>query len=775
MPTDRLQALLASLREHQLLSVAKLDELTATLQPQFADAAALAQEMVRRGWLTPYQAKQLLEGQAHELTLGPYLLLEALDEGGMGEVFKALHRLMHRVVALKKIRPEHLPRPESVRRFLREMRALAQLSHPNIVIAHDADHVGDTYFLVMEYVAGTNLHKLVKQRGPLPVDRACDYVRQAALGLQHAHERGLVHRDIKPANLLLTSEGEVVKVLDLGLALIGKGPDEAEATATATSAPGAVMGTPDFMAPEQALGAHGADIRADIYSLGCTLYYLLTGRPPFAKGSAMEKLLLHQQAEPVAVELLRPEVPEPLAQVLRQMLAKQPSARYQTPAETAAALAPFCRADTGASSSPGNAGSGAAPARQAAIETLASGVLVNTESHPAMVPPAVSSRRITPGCVLVLAAVAGMVLLGVAAGVLYWVLPRPTPTTAVPTATPTTPATSVLVVAQQGGGDYTTIAEALKNAREKTRILVRPGLYQESLVIDRPVELVGDGTAAEVVVEATDATCLRWQAPSGLVRKLTFRSKRGPKGGKLPAVLISQGQPTFEECEVTSELESCVAIKETAANPTLRKCQIHGGRVAGIDLYDGGRGAIEDCDIFHNLVGVMTSSQGKPVIAGGTIRDNQAFGVFVRDKGQGTIHQDTVITGNAAAGVAIEEEGSYLLLQKCAVRNNGSNGIHVAKGATAKLYDCTIAGNADGGVVLDGKGTRAVIEYCRINKNKNTEKDIKTGKVIKIAAVTLRDQATARVEECDLRDNEGGPWWIEPGCVVEKGLGNNKE
>jgi serine/threonine protein kinase len=774
MPTDRLQALLASLREHQLLSAAKLDELTATLQPQFPDAAALAEELVRRGWLTPYQAERLLEGQAHELTLGPYLLLEALDEGGMGEVFKALHRLMHRVVALKKIRPEHLPRPESVRRFLREMRALAQLSHPNIVIAHDADHVGDTYFLVMEYVAGTDLHKLVKQRGPLPVDRACDYVRQAALGLQHAHERCLVHRDIKPGNLLLTSEGEVVKVLDLGLALIRKGPDETEASATATSAPDTGMGTPDFMAPEQALDAHGADIRADIYSLGCTLYYLLTGRPPFAKGSVMEKLLLHQQAEPVAVELLRPEVPEALAQVLRKMLAKQPAARYQTPAEAAAALAPFCRADTGASPSPGNAGSGATPVRQAAIETLASGALVNTESHLATVPPA-SSQRVTLGCGLILAAVAGMVLLGVAAGVLYWVLPRPTPTTAVPTATPTTPATPVLVVAQQGGGDHTTIAEALKNARGKTRILVRPGLYQESLVIDRAVELVGDGTAAEVVVEATDATCLEWQAPSGLVRKLTFRSKRGPKGGKFPAVVISQGQPTLEECEVTSESESCVAIKETAANPTLRKCQIHGGKVAGIDLHDGGRGAIEDCDIFKNQVGVMTRSQGKPVIAGGTIRDNQAFGVFVFDKGQGTIHQDTVITDNGAQGVAIEGEGSYLLLQKCAVRNNGSSGIHVAKGATAKLYDCTIAGNADGGVVLDGKGTRAVIEYCRINKNKNTEKDIKTGMVIKIAAVTLRDQATARVEECDLRDNDGGPWRIDPDSVVEKGLGNNKE
>jgi tRNA A-37 threonylcarbamoyl transferase component Bud32 len=751
MPTDRLQALVDALREHELLSATKLDELTAALQPQFPDPAALADELVRRGWLTPFQTQRLLAGQARQLILGPYLLLEALGEGGMGHVFKALHRLMHRVVALKLIRPEHLPQPESVRRFQREMRALAQLFHPNIVIAHDADQVGDTYFLVMEYVAGTDLHRLVKERGPLPVDRACDYVRQAALGLQHAHERGLVHRDIKPANLLLTTEGEVVKVLDLGLALIGKSADEPEA-ATATSAPGQVMGTPDFMAPEQALGSHDADIRADIYSLGCTLYYLLAGRPPFAKGSALEKLLLHQQAEPVAVELLRPEVPEPLARVLQRMLAKQPAERHQTPAEVAAALAPFCR--------PGGA---AAPAWQAGVETLSSGAMVNTESQLAPAPrPA--GRRLALGGVLALAVAVGLVLTVAAALAVYWLLPGPTPTTTTPAATPSTPGLRVLVVAQQGG-DYTTIAEALKHAGDKTRILVRPGVYRESLVIDRAVELIGDGAAAEVVVEAVDATCMTLEAPTGLFRKLTFRSKRGPKGGKFAAVVITQGRPTLEECAATSESDACVVIKGTAANPTLRKCQLHDGKLSGLYLHDSARAAIEDCDIFHNQAGVLTLSQGKPVIAGGTIRDNVAFGVFALEKGQGTIHEDAVITGNGAEGVVVQEEGSYLLLQKCTVRNNGSSGVLVTRGGQVKLYDCTIAGNAKGGVQLDGKGTRAVVEYCRINNNKNPA----------AAAVGVVNEASARVEECDLRDNVGPPWLIAPGCLVEKGLGNNKE
>src|SRR5262249_20751655 len=156
--------------------------------------------------------------------------------------------------------------------------------------------VGDTYFLVMEFVAGTDLHRVVRENGPLPVGRACDYARQAALGLHHAHERGLVHRDVKPANLLVTSDG-VVTLLDLGLALIDQ-PTDGEATGTSLSSLDAVMGTPDFMAPEQAVRSRDADIRADIYSLGCTLYSLLAGRAPFARASGVEKLIMHQQAEP---------------------------------------------------------------------------------------------------------------------------------------------------------------------------------------------------------------------------------------------------------------------------------------------------------------------------------------------------------------------------------------------------------------------------------------------------------------------------------------------
>lgn len=273
-------------------------------------------------------------------TLGPYALLERLGQGGMGQVYKAHHQHLDRVVALKLIHPDLLREDEAVRRFLREIRAGAQLNHPNIVRAFDANQVGGTTFLVMEYVEGTDLARLVRSKGPLPVDQARDCIRQAALGLQHTFEKGFIHRDIKPSNLLLTTKN-VVKVLDLGLARLVQ-PSTSETTSTLTKS-NAVMGTPDYIAPEQTRVAHHVDIRADLYSLGCTFYYLLTGRPPFPEGTAVTKCVQHQTEEPEPVERLRPEVPEAIALVVRRLMAKRPEDRYQTPAELAAVLARLSR------------------------------------------------------------------------------------------------------------------------------------------------------------------------------------------------------------------------------------------------------------------------------------------------------------------------------------------------------------------------------------------------------------------------------------------------
>lgn len=308
------------------------------------DARALARELVQKGQLTPYQVNQVFLGRAADLVLGPYVLLERLGEGGAGQVFKARHGRMQRVVAIKVIRKDLLSDPEILRRFSREVQAVSRLDHPNIVHAFDADTAGSVHFLAMEFVHGTDLEQLVRRSGPLPVAHAVAYIRQAAAGLQCVHEHGLVHRDIKPANLLVSGGDEEniathqVKILDLGLARLRSRSSDGDNTSVVTPVGAVMIGTPNYLAPEQAVDFHGADIRADIYALGCTSYFMLTGQPPFAGGTLAEKLLRHQQAEAPDLRLRRTDVPAALIEMIDRMMAKQPAERYQTPGQVVAAL-----------------------------------------------------------------------------------------------------------------------------------------------------------------------------------------------------------------------------------------------------------------------------------------------------------------------------------------------------------------------------------------------------------------------------------------------------
>ena len=271
--------------------------------------------------------------------LGEYRLLEKVGHGGMGEVYKAAHTEMDRVVAVKVLPPGHLHNEHVVARFKREIKAVAQLKHPNVVEAYDAREIEGTRFLVMEYVEGMDLRDVAKRVGPLPLPEACELILQAALGLQCAHEHGLVHRDIKPSNLMLSRQG-VVKLLDLGLARHqAEGPSDDEVTGT-----GEAMGTADYMAPEQAADSRSVDIRADLYSLGCTLYRLIAGQPPFTGpkyNTAVKKLVGHMQDAFPPITQFRAHVPKPLQIILGRLLAKDPAKRLHTPAELAESLAPL--------------------------------------------------------------------------------------------------------------------------------------------------------------------------------------------------------------------------------------------------------------------------------------------------------------------------------------------------------------------------------------------------------------------------------------------------
>lgn len=289
-----------------------------------ADAMECAQLLVCEGILTQFQAQLLMQGKWKNFFLGSkYKVMDQLGAGGMGTVFLCEHRYMRRRVAIKILPPEKNHSQHTIDRFYREAQAIARLDHPNIVRAHDIGHHGPALYIVMELVEGANFETLIQLRGALNAGRAVNYVMQAANGLQHAHDQGLVHRDVKPANLLVDGNG-LVKVLDLGLARFSGDSSHDP------SGDRGVLGTADYISPEQAVNASSADNRSDIYSLGCTLYFLLTGRPPFDGGSVAQKLIWHQSAEPDPVHLLNPMVPVALSECVSHMMAKSPVDRPQS-------------------------------------------------------------------------------------------------------------------------------------------------------------------------------------------------------------------------------------------------------------------------------------------------------------------------------------------------------------------------------------------------------------------------------------------------------------
>ena len=331
-----LQQFIERLTQSGLFSAEELAAFQHTLPPEKRPESPqdLARELILADRLTRYQAEAVYRGQLKGLVMGNYVVLDKIGAGGMGEVLKAHHRKMDRVVALKVLPRKAMRSEDAVKRFYREVRVAARLIHPNIVTAFDADEFEGIHCLVMECVDGQDLAHIVKQHGPMSVDAAVECIIQAARGLEYAHAEGIVHRDIKPGNLLLDRKG-TVKILDMGLARMELGSADEPERLTGSEQ---VMGTCDYMAPEQAEDTHAADHRADIYSLGCTFYRLLTGTPPYKADTLIKVLLAHREAPIPSLCAARQDVPEAVDAVCRKMLAKRPEDRYQSMGEVIEAL-----------------------------------------------------------------------------------------------------------------------------------------------------------------------------------------------------------------------------------------------------------------------------------------------------------------------------------------------------------------------------------------------------------------------------------------------------
>jgi serine/threonine protein kinase len=362
MPPPSVESLCNQLARSRLLTPEQVRGLYQRWRGEARDAAdldAFRQWLVAGGHVTEYQTRQMLRGHVDHFFFGPYKILERVGKGRMAGVYKAVHTL-GQLVAIKVLPPSKARDPQLLARFQREARLALKLKHPNVVRAFQAGDLDGLHYLVMEYLDGETLEEVLRRRGPLPPAEAARLLYQALLGLQHLHEQGMIHRDLKPGNLMLlggapaSTQQATVKIMDIGLgkALFDEGAPPGGPGNFELTNQGSLLGTPDYMAPEQARNAQAADIRSDIYSLGCTLYQTLAGQVPFPETNLVRQLMRHATEPPRRLRPLNPAVPDGLQQIVDWMMAKDPAARYPTPERAAQALQVFLAAGADAPAQP---------------------------------------------------------------------------------------------------------------------------------------------------------------------------------------------------------------------------------------------------------------------------------------------------------------------------------------------------------------------------------------------------------------------------------------
>lgn len=527
---------------------------------------------------------------------GRYVLEALLGHGGMGEVWRGSDRQLRRPVAVKVMQE----RVTDTRRFEREARIAARLQHPGITVVHDFGTHDGMPFIVMELLRGHDLaFELSMSPTGLPLDRVIPLAIQVAEALQAAHENHIVHRDLKPANLFLQDNG-LLKICDFGIA-------RAADTTEGLTSPDYALGSVRYMSPEQCEG-EPVDARSDLYSLGCVLYALLTGQPPFPSGEPLAIMYKHQHMPPDGLRARRPDVPADLDRLVLNLLAK---AADQRPADAGQVIAALKGA-------PGVA------------------------SGPARTEP------------------------------------------------------SAHVVDARKRGDFTTVTAAIRAARPGDQILVRPGVYEGALVVDKALTIRGDGPVADIEIRAYGAQALVFEAEDqdGEVANLTLRQMGGAGAREYHAVDVRAGRLKLDGCDISGESSTCVVVME-GASVGLHGSTVHDGRKSGVLICDGSQATLEDNQITGNgASGVQVRTGARATLRRNRIRGNSESGAWVYDGAQAVLEDNDIIS-NGMVGVSVSARGS-VTVRGNRINRNANEGIWVRGGGRAVVEDNDLRGNFHG-------------------------------------------------------------------------------
>ena len=615
-----------------------------------------------------------------KLLLGDrYRAIKPLGQGGFGRTFLAVdeYKPSKPRCVIKQFFPQNQGTnnvEKATELFAKEAVRLEELGkHPQIPELFAYFTQDKRQYLVQEFIDGLNLAQALTEAGCLNQTQIRALLADLLPVLEFVHDKQIIHRDIKPENVIRRQNGKLVLV-DFGAAKF--------ATGTALIKTGTVIGSPEYIAPEQIRGK--ANFASDLFSLGVTCIHLLTQVSPFDLFDTSEDAWVWR-----SFLSQNPLTDIVLGEVLDKMIENAVSRRYQSATDILQDL------DLSKSFSP-------EPAKQ-------------IDPAPVRIP----------------------------------VKPINPPSVRINTSTPA----QTIIVAQFGGADYQTIGEAIQAATAGSCILVRPGVYRESLVIDKRLVLVGDGSNPRAIIESTDSICISIQTNYAEVRGFILREYPGKEGGEFPAVDIQYGKAIFENCDIKSDSSHCITIYGLTSNPTIRHCKIHNGKKNGILIAENGKGTIEDCDIFANeYSGVIIESGGDPIIRRCKIYDGKEIGVFVRNDGKGTI-EDCDIFANECSGVTIELGGDPII-RRCKIHNGKENGVWVRDNGKGTIEDCDIFSNKHAGLHITSGGD-PLIRRCKINHNE-------------LEAIWVGKNGKGTIEDCDLTNNKRGAFHINLFSLVKQ-------